>query len=498
MGTGKVPTIDPGGATISTQAKTAMQDPQVASTTGRMFFNLGAGMEDVSAQLEKAHTLAETTKAENALALKTAEIKQRAANDTDTSPEGRKKYHDELTRAASETAEGISLPYAKDIFSSKAQSQTAIDKFDIDNSYRKRVIDQGKANAAVFLDAQRKSYIETNSMGMKENAILRRNAKIDEMISSGFLSREDGAELKIKSQKQWDKEQILYHAQMNPQQTIDELKKGENGFYKGIDPESRADGLHKSEVQLRQDQHQSKQAEYIKRQDKVHELTMLSNSNLLTGPILEEAFITKQISNTTYKSLQENLDSPVGPTASTDNKTYYDITTQLAEGKLKPEEAVEKILDANTKGKLSKVDAKKIYEMHLTPNGNDPQSLADIEAANQSTGFDKMNNGFNARLAAIKDKQGWISSALKNFRDYYTGVDKEAQIAVAHQKLSDSIQRNKVQNKDIPAEADKVIAQDMLKKHPEWGSLPKEGKKGKDRHGNPVIVYPDGRVVRDK
>lgn len=236
--------------------------------------------------------------------------------------------------------------------------------------------------------------------------------------------------------------------------------------------------------------------ERVKKQELTHELTVLANNGILTGPKLEEAFLTKQISNTTYNSLQDNVNSPIGPTSGTDKQTYYDLTHYLLSDKAEPEEAIRRILDANSQGKLSRKDQQKLYEMHIMPSESGRISLTDAVNSVPQDQFDKMKAQYDETVKQINDKRRWFTPAFKTFDSYFTGPTKEADVAEATQQLVENIQSNKIRNEDIPAEAEKILGQANLKKHPEWVALPKNGRTGTDRYGNKVIVYPDGRVVR--
>jgi hypothetical protein len=236
--------------------------------------------------------------------------------------------------------------------------------------------------------------------------------------------------------------------------------------------------------------------ERVKRQELTHDLINQANNGVLTGPKLEEAFLTKQISNTTYNSLQDNVISPVGPTSGTDKQTYYELTRYLLSDRANPEEAINRILNANSQGKLSRNDQKKLYEMHIMPTEAGNVSVIDAVNNQSQAKFDQMKAQYDERVKAINEHRRWFSPAFKTFDAYFTGPTKEDDVADATQQLIDSIQSNKIRNEDIPAEADKILGQSNLKKHPEWMALPKNGRTGTDRYGNKVIVYPDGRVVR--
>lgn len=247
--------------------------------------------------------------------------------------------------------------------------------------------------------------------------------------------------------------------------------------------------------------------EKVKKQETTHNLTVLANNGLLTGPKLEEAFLTKSISNTTYNSLHENTISPVGPTSGTDKQTYYNLTHYLLSDNANPEEAIKRILDANSQGKLSREDQKKLYEMHIMPTDAGNVSVADSVNNQSQAKFDQMKSAYDAQVKALNDKKHWWKPAFKTFDAYFTGPTKEADVTDATRQLIDNVQKNSIKNEDIPAEANKIVGMSNLKKRPEWSSLPEKGRPAHDRFSpkdasgrkiDDLIVFPDGRVIRNQ
>lgn len=449
----KVPVIDLDNSSINTESSQAKQDPSVASNTGSLFFKLGKGMEDISAQLEKAHTLAEVTKAENAYALKTAEIKQRAMLDTDTSPEGRKKYHDELMSAASSIGESISLPYAKNEFSAKATSQAELDKFEVDGFYRKRVVDQGKANAAVFLDAQKKDYISSNNMAMKERAILRRDMKIDQMVESGFISREGAVELKQKMAKEWPEAQAQNDAYADPNGF---LEREAQGYYKGVDAKT-LESLRNASDRIIQKQFKEQKIALAATQNKTEqEFGLRAISGQLPISEINDAEVLKKITPKYANILREYQKSEKTLTVKTDIQLYNDVTDELfslgvEKDSPDAEATFEKIASFRAKvtqgmidGRLTKEDGKSFL------NQTADAYYSGIEA--------KLDESKIAKKSAWDFFGGWANDhAGKNER-------AQAKYYMAQQLIS-SINNEEALGKKVTPERVSELSREILKRY---------------------------------
>ena len=222
-----------------------------------------------------------------------------------------------------------------------------------------------------------------------------------------------------------------------------------------------------------------------------HELIDMSNNGLDITVPLEQAFLTKRISNSTYKALEDKTNSPVGPTSRTDPKTYYDITHYLLNPNADTEKATNDILEAQAKGKLSPKDARKIYDMALAPKDGTYKSLNQINSEN----FEQVKEESDLKVAEIKERRSYIRLAQDVFDDYFNeGNEKE--VVESMQLLIDALLEGSIKVEDVPRVAEQIKARNNLKRKPAWAALPKEGRTGYDQFGNKVVVYPDGRVVR--
>lgn len=458
------------GSKISTDSPNVPLDPKVASTQGRMFMQLGEGMSEVAGQLEKAHSLAEQTKAENQRDLELAKIEQQAALDPDTSIEKNKQYHEQMEAVIHQTAQGISIDSAKDSFLSNSQYKVGISKIKVDGAFRKRLVDNAKADANLYLDNTKNTYITSSNMAEKMAAITARDSKLDEMADAGYITKEHASKEKIRLQEVWDTAHVLYDVENNPEQSLEELKKGQKGFYKGAPEDIIAKGIHRAEVKVRQNEKKAKYIQQQKQADVQHYLMDLQNNGLLRPQDLEESFLTKQISNTFYSSMKKVMDNPDVVTAQTDRQTYYDLTHDLVNGDMSEEQASVKILEAVSAGKLSQEDAKKIYQMNLIPLGQNRTSIEGAFSQSElKSQFDKIKNSVDKRNKELAEQKSWLRSGMSMISNFFSNSkDKSVE---ATRSLYDRVFSNNVSAKDIPLEASKIIKESARQEYPGINNL---------------------------
>lgn len=471
-------------------------DPGVASTSGRMFADLGAGLGELAGQLEKAHSLAETAKADNIAEAGIAQIQQQALLDTDTSEAKRSQYHQQIQSVYDDAANNISIPQVRNSFTAKAQSASVIEKIKVDNAFRDRVISGAKADILVQEQNMGQKYIMADSSIERERQIQDFYDLTNQKQAAGFITAEEATKQKLTTVDKWNSMKVMHDAQTNPDKFLSDMGAG---FYKGIDADIIDKATRSAEIQIRQNTVKAHFAERIRRADDTHELVDLANNGLLKADKLEEYFKTKRISNSLYNDLQQKIDSVVGPTADTDPQTYYDLTNSLLDEKVDREKVTHDILKANADGKLSALDAKKIYEMHLTPSGDQFTSLQDQATTQTGDDFAKIKNAYDAKNKSIEDKRKWLKPAIDAITSFFTGPTKLTDTVSAIKQLYDNISKNKTPNDGIQSEADKIIGQENLKKYPNiFAGASENGTDGWARGGIPVTVYKDGRVVRKK
>ena len=481
---------DQSKANISSQ-QTSFLAPQ--DNTGEMIQKIGEGLGnkafEIGLKLKASNDATQKLVASNNFKIGMLDISSRAENDPNYNNSA--QYFKEIEKLKTDSLKGVSDPVLQQELGLDFNLGSKVGEIQVQSIFKKKGIDVAQAETLKAID------VEVNNP--TENSLAKIQGVLDSQVSVGNIDHKDAYTLLQKANKDLGVNRVndsIFNAK-----TSEEINAVRNAFTSGayekggvtIDGKEKNTMLKSIDTKAKQIEINANFAERVQRQNDTHELIDLSNNSLLTPSKLEEYFKTNRISNSTYKALQDTLDSPVGPTANTDKKTYYDLTNSLLKENVDPEKSMVEILKANADGKLSKEDAKKLYEMHLIPSSEGFKSLANTQGGDE---FTKMKQNFDSQIAAVADKRNWFKSAFRNFNEFFSGVDKEKNVVGATQKLIDNITNNKIKNEDIPAEADKIIGQENLKSHPDWAKLPEKGKKGVDRFGNKVVVYPDGRIVK--
>lgn len=484
----KIPIIEPTGNRLTTDSPAVKLDPGVAATQGKMYQVLGAGTEEAAQTLQKATSLAERTKAENHLETKLADIESRAAQDPDYSQQTHKKYQDEISAAKSEAASNITIPAERNLFTMSSRSDIA--KIKVNSLFAQKTKDAAKGELETFMSLQKDKYIKTNIMGEKQTAILEKDHKIDESVKAGFISREDAAKLKIKTNEDWNQAHLSYDVNTNPEFALDELKKGEAGFYRGVAPDFRAKEMEKAQKRL----------DYLKKRrqsETADNLMVASITKTLTPQMVEEAKLNGSISDKTFNALSKKITTfNIGPTEKRNGPAYMELVNKLVNPATKPEDARTALLEAQAEGKISEEDFKKLYQMHLIPAGSGFESLKDAMGVGPTKmDFDQVVAKDTERKQAIVDRNDWFRS-VGDFIQSFTGRNQAAAADITN-KVYDKVQAENVKPEDMHGVASKILSQEILKAHPEIKSAPKTGLVWKDAHGGKIRVFPDGTFTEE-
>lgn len=448
---------------------------------------IGEGISTGAETIERAQSLAERTKAENQLESKLADIQNRASQDPDVTPEKHKKYQDELDQARNEAASGISLPYNRSLFNYSAEHRTKVAKITVDNAFTKRTIDSAKAELTNFMDNQKNKYISTDNPLLRQNAILERDHKIDEMVNSGFMARNDAEKAKLAANKQWNEDKMAFDVNRDPYTAAEELKKGEEGFYRGLDAKLREEYRVKAETRVNY-------LDKRKQEEGAHDLMVAAITGNLTPAMVEEKKLTNTITDRMYGALVRKVkSSALGPTDKKNGPAYMAVVNTLLNPDTKPEDARVALLEAQAAGKISEADFKKIYQMHLipTPRNGERASLTDLFGQKQQAhDFDAVVEKDTERTEAVKEKNSFLKSAV-DYLQSFTGNNHDKASEMTN-KLYDKALTENNKPEEYHGIASQMLSKELLKAHPEIKSVPKTGVIWTDAHNNKIRVFPDG------
>ncbi|MFA5499492.1 MAG: hypothetical protein WC404_00255 [Candidatus Omnitrophota bacterium] len=404
----------------------------MASVGGKMTQAIGEGVSSAAGMLEKALSLSEQTKAENILSSKIADIESRAAKDNDLSSANRLKYSEEVDMAINNSSSEISIPAEKDLFMSRAQNKAVMSRVKLDTLFNKKLIDRGKAELNTFLESKRQQYITSINMGEKEQAILERDAKLDAMADAGFLTYEEATNYKVKLNKEWNEQHVDYDVSNNPEWALQELQKGEQGFYRGISPDVRAKGASDAKAKIRKNQILF---QFQDNQDKdKNEAQMLIDS--IDGKLSKDQIKNSLITGGIRRPFAEKMFKQVlaDPNPKTNNETYIKVRA-MELNNAPVSEITQTILDNNDK--LSNEDKRRLIDHAF--------SKADIK--------EKDKISYNAAALRI-----W---SVKNLGDFTKGKDLSADVVYEFHRRVD---QEKAQGNRVDEIAQEVI-KDKIKEY---------------------------------
>lgn len=265
----KIARITPSLNTITTQSPNAIQ--QQTEGTGENIQAVGGIISKTGEMYRNAMSVAEKTRAQNNLDQKMNDIRTRASNDPDISDQRRKDYENEINAASAESAQFISIPQERNLFSMEASTKADISKTHVNGVFMKKAIEQGKADLDIYLNNKKDDFIKTKSPKEKMTAILERDSKIKEMVNVGFLDPGEAIKLHEKQNNDWGKSQVEYDIATDPLMAKDLL---EQSKYPNIDEENRVKLLDNAKSAIRKRNKDS--------QDDIHLAQIASESDYLT------------------------------------------------------------------------------------------------------------------------------------------------------------------------------------------------------------------------
>lgn len=321
MASGKIP-VAQSREKLNVETSPTAQVDERSSTSGSMFAELGRGLGDIAGQLEKAHSLAEMTKAENHTKLKLAELELRRTQDPDISEENQKKYIESADLIINEASEMVSIPFNRDIFKSEAGAQAGIAKIRLKQDFMQKTVSQAKGNFDTFLDAQYKDFIGTDNPKLQEMAILRRDRKIDQMAEAGFITREEQAKLKTELPTKWNEGYAQNEAYTNPQKFLDKEAKG---YYKGVDPKKIETLRASAQNIMDRNNREAERAQKALQNQTEGEFGQRIVAGQLPIDEINNAEVLKKISPEYANILRKYLESPKAVVAQDKAETYSNL-----------------------------------------------------------------------------------------------------------------------------------------------------------------------------
>lgn len=267
-----------------------------------------------------------------------------------------------------------------------------------------------------------------------------------------------------------------------------ELKKGENGEYKDVPP-AKVDSMFKAIEQAKKGS-EKQAAKQQKETWLKNKNDMLERFNLNPKSISQDEILSKMVRGTIdqpfAKSMLKNIQAPAAIDAKTDSKTFMDMAEMVADPSIDTDKTRLAILDANTAGKLSYADMKKLYELNIFPTGDD-----------KWTSLTKVMSEDDLKSDLGKANRGAFFNGIRDLRKEASKIGSEAGEVGSSMigQLLQMIHKGEVSPQGIAKASNEIKKSKRLQVYPHIASYPKTGKKHIDLNGNTAIVYPDGDVV---
>lgn len=445
----------------------------------------GSTIKGESDKLMEARVVSEEAKARNETEVKLAQIKQEATMDPNLTPEKTAEYQTKMQTALSDGANKISLPFYRDRFKEKYSTKAQIEGIKLDNIYYRKFRDEARANFKQSKQIQEQNFINASSVGEKQTVVGEFLADMAEQTRAGWYTKEQAETETEKTLKKWNESHLQYDLNTRPSWAKAEIEKGDKGFYQGFPKEMLA----KAMVMAKKNENFLVMKQ---RNDTENQFVSMDTAGVLTPEHLEEAHLAGNISRTFYEKMKGKIDGNYGPTANTDKQTYYDLTEKLVDPNIKTEDKRTALIQASGEGKLSVEDYKKLYNFHVVPSDQGPQSMSDaMGGAKAEADLAAVKAVEDEKSKELEDRNAWYKAAFGTLTGAL-GRDAHA-VADAKMKLYDRIQKGNVKPQDIPHEAEAVVRENRVKKNPWIKNLPKEGAVV----GDGWRYFPDGSAVKE-
>ena len=464
-----------------------------------MFFEVGKVTEEVGSYLEKAQGTIEHLKDTNLHETSTSKLESDASVDPDGSKENYKKYIDRANSELAESGKNISIPYARDQFMAEAKHRTEMAKLKIGSIFRdKQLKDMDNQVKIAISNGEHKYSTATTSNGL-EQPVLEMNVLFDNMVSSGLMSKNEADLNKIEMMKKWDAANVKYNAQNRPQWYLDEVEKGDKGFFKGMPKEQLSQGKEWARTELNKIEAHNKAKARINLASTEHDLFMKAHNGALTNTELDNALANGQLNKpdgaidmSFYKDMNKMINSPY-LTADHKSSGYKDVLRAMEKSdpkKVSLDEIKRKILQHEADGTLSVDDAKDLANITAIP----------IMAGDKVTGLKSLNEIIameDAHKKAWADKVTMIKNAWNMFVGYAGAVVEDSAIGLM-QKFTKAFNKGNITPEQAPQVANDLIKKQRVEDNPKIATLPKGGKKHTDAYGNVATIYPDGELKEEE
>lgn len=489
---GQIPKIEEDAQlTTDTSANKITTQP----AAGSIISGIGDAISNIADQYGKAALLGETTRAQNALSLKTGQLTQQAGQDQDLSPARHQYYTDQLQQAVTDSQKFITLPSAKNQFANEAGNTVNIASLKISAIRTKKYIDLNKGELETFQQNQETNYLNAVSPAEKQQASLESDRKFQEAYEGGYMTSKQMEAAKIKRNQTWDMNQAMLDQHADADKTIKDLQLGDSGPYKNLLPRQREQAITSVIEFKKKTQVEGQELTAIARNNTEASLLEKHFDNQLTVKEVDDLHAQKQISDSFAESMIKNLNEPVVvPKGVEKFKGYQDVVNKIADPKNSLAEVNNIILDGLQKKNLTVDEAKQLWGATMVDE--DGQKISVSKMIQESRGKKPVDiiTQRDKMQAQINKNQSWWQAALNTIDSWGKKNDKtpEDQAQVKADFFKQIAANNKKPDQALSVARD-LINKDNTKVNPYVAKASDKGTIMQDSKGHKARVFSDGR-----
>ena len=468
----KVPVHD----TASEQLNPTPINPKDAATLGGEVVDLGEGITALGDHMKKVQGMTDVRNGLTGLNQDAINIHNEIGKETDLDG-AYTKGQEAFEKAVQDRANKISDPEAREKFLDRADSVVNRNLTSMNSMIEGKRLQSSKASLTNYGDTFKKVFSNLTRPEQMNQAIDDFGKEVDLQRNMTGMSPFLAEQYKKQTIGQARVEQIDNDLnQPGMAKTVNaRLKDPNDPMYKGLDPSVREKKIKDSEMAIKRQDAQQKEALKKVQSNNGHYLIQLDGQKRLTPQTVEEFGYTGRISRKEFDAWTKKHQSDIIH-GNTDGETYTKAWQFMAN----PDNSIDKVrqhlLSAYADNKLSKEDFQDLYEMHLKPLANgDWQSLRNVYGKDQE------------EKDTMSRNKGFLGAAYNIIEKYSPKQAKSM--------LSNMIVRSKSSTpEDYPRIANDVVKTQRLMDNPEIATYPEEGLTTQDEDGNRATQTPDGTV----
>jgi len=444
---------------ITTQANAPLESGAVERSQAIVGPLVKAGGEIAQKWQDATDTMQYTTaKANYQTGL--VEIEARAASDTDIN--NYPKYAEEIRKLKQENLKGFSNKLIEQKAALEFDTSSKIANIKLNALFKKKQIEVNNVNIERLITNAKERIYNASSPVEEEQIKQEIQEVLSSNISKGLISQADGEEIWDKTREDIRKGIVARDISNDPEETLKELKKGEEGLYPDLTAKERRDYLD-SAIGAIADQKKEKrrlrsQAQIDNRDDII--------SKIASGDIQQKDFpeIINKFAGKDEKlqlALQRNLKGQQIELTKEDDQAFMGLAIKMFESD-KPDDVSNFLVDALENPNISR------------------NRLASLVYAARLRGEE------------IAGNNKFLSNVWNGIRDYFIGNINKAQETMIN--IMNKFSKEKKTLEDLPVVADEALRQERIKEYPWIQNLPKEGEIRIFPDGAKRKIYPDGRI----